>query len=196
MSKLKKFVLLLVATFLSVHIAMAEDMDINNQPTYRDGILTIPRVDTPEQVGKYQNAEFEFDQQLKAWRLQSVTTAQDNAPIDEVILSITDSFPAQVFLQVSGEFSSCGKLGEIDQRLQDNKLEIQIHAIYPPALTLCGQAINPFIKVIPLSVYGLNAGDYEYSINGSNNGTFNIPNDNKFGECEGIGDCQAIITGF
>lgn len=41
--------------------------------------------------------------------------------------------------------------------------------------------MRPFEKNIPLSVYDLKAGDYEYSINGGDyTGTFTLTQDNGF----------------
>ena len=36
-------------------------------PSYENGVLIIPRVDTPEQVGRYQDAIFQFDPQSNTW---------------------------------------------------------------------------------------------------------------------------------
>ena len=43
---------------------------------------------------------------------------------------------------------------------------------------LCTQAVRPFTEVIPLSVYGLEAGTYTYEVNGEFSGQFTLQQDN------------------
>jgi len=74
-------------------------------PTYKDSILTIPRVDTNEQIGMFQDARFVFSE--GSWKLLDFKTT-DTMPrlfqpyISQVKPIIIDSFPVQVFLRVTG----------------------------------------------------------------------------------------------
>jgi hypothetical protein len=166
----------------------AENMSGGNYPTYQDGILTIPRVDTPKQPGNYLDATFkQIDQNL--WELQGYKTANEyplqKAPIGQAKLVVTDSFPVQVFLNIQGTFTSgCGDLGQINQRLVGNRFEVTVHAEYPdlpPGSFACTANMRYFEKNIPLAAYDLNAGNYEYSINGGDyTGTFTLAKDNRY----------------
>lgn len=166
----------------------AENLPVDNYPTYQDGILTIPRVDTPERAGNYLDATFkQIDQNL--WELQRYKTANEypleKAPIGQAKLVVTDSFPVQVFLNIQGTFTSgCGDLGQINQRLVGNRFELTVHAEFPdlpPGSFACTANIRHFEKNIPLAVYDLNAGNYEYSINdGDYTGTFSLAKDNRY----------------
>jgi len=172
------------AVLLFIGSAFAESNSTDSYPTYQDGILTIPRVDTPDQAGNFLNATFKSTAQ-GTWELQGFKTVNEypleKAPIEQVKLVITNSFPIQVFLNVQGTFTSgCGDLGQINQRLISNRFEVTIHAEFPDA-PLCTQQVRAFEKNIPLSVYDLSAGSYEYSINGGDYvGTFTLTQDNRF----------------
>ncbi|MDR4514606.1 hypothetical protein [Nitrosomonas sp.] len=171
-------------------------------PSYENGVLIIPRVDTPEQVGRYQDAIFQFDPQSNTWALQHVTSTQYNAPriwsVD--VRVIDDAFPIQVFLQVTGDHG-CGGLGQINVRRSDNLFEVQISEIQLGSEIGCTADIKEFVRIIPLNVYRLNAGIYQYSVNGGNPGTFSLVKDNVFDdECGGTIDpadsrCGLIVSG-
>jgi hypothetical protein len=166
----------------------AENLSGGNYPMYQDGILTISRVDTPARPGNYLDATFkQIDQNL--WELQDYKTANEyplaKAPIGQVKLVVTDSFPVQVFLNIQGTLTSgCHDLGQINQRLVGNRFEVTVHAEYPdlpPGSYACTASIRHFEKNIPLAVYDLNAGNYEYSINGGDyTGTFTLAKDNRY----------------
>ncbi len=180
----------------------ASVLNNNNVPSYKNGVLTIPRVDTSYQIGDYQDARFTYDPQLNAWILRDVNPAKFNSAnprIKSVNVSvIDDSFPTQVFLQVVGDFT-CGELGQINTGREGNLFEVQISVIPTPPGQLCTQNITEFVRVIQLDVYRLDAGDYQYSINGGNSGTFSLTESNKFGECGGTSNpeeiCEIEVTG-
>lgn len=174
----------------------------NNVPSYKNGVLTIPRVDTPDQIGDYQDATLKFDSQLNAWVLQDVNPAKFNSANPRIksvnVFVIDDSFPTQVFLQVVGDYT-CGELGQINTGREENLFEVQISVIPTPPGQLCFQNITEFVRVIQLDVYRLDAGDYQYSINGGNSGDFSLTESNKFGECGGTINpeeiCEIEVTG-
>jgi hypothetical protein len=168
----------------SIGAASAENLPAGNYPTYQDGILTIPRVDTPEQPGNYQDATFK-QIALNLWELQGYKTANEyplgKALIEQVKLVVTDSFPVQVFLNIQGTIGSCDSLGQINQRLVGNRFEVTFHAEYPADFVICTADVKYFEKNIPLAVYDLNAGNYAYSINGGDyTGTFTLAKDNRY----------------
>ena len=167
----------------------------NNIPSYENGVLTIPRVDTPDQIGNYQDAVLKLDPQLNAWVLQQVNPAQFNSSNPRIksvnVFVISNSFPTQVFLQVTGDFT-CGEFGQINTGRKENSFDVQISVTPIPQGQLCTADITEFVRVIQLDVYRLSAGDYQYSINGGNQGTFTLTKDNKFGECGGTSNTEEI----
>ncbi len=144
---------------------------VGDYPTYdyENGILTIPRVDTPEQAGMFQDARMELTGEGH-WLLTGLKTAGTRPfyppTITKIELIVTETFPVQVFLKVSGFLPGSAQfLGKIPQRLKGNVFEIFIYGEnlysdpgFPMSVTI--------EEVIPLSVYGLSAGTYEYSLNG------------------------------
>lgn len=172
--------------FLSSNVALSQNIPVTDYPVYRDGTLTIPRVDTDAQAGNFQDAEFQFDTTTNTWTLlnyRETTIIPGQAPFQDKVESIiTDSVPVQVFLKISGLLPNpCSQLGQINQRLNANKFEITMHLLDPPLLnTSCIQVVVPYEKIIPLQVYGLSAGTYEYSVNGEHTGTFSLAIDNIF----------------
>ncbi|TRW89556.1 hypothetical protein [Candidatus Methylobacter oryzae] len=179
----------LIVAFLPAVTAFADD-----NPTYKEGLLTIPSIDTAEQVGKYQ------DVQLKptaegTWQLLSLKeTSMVNtgnrltfAPIYKVEVITTSSFPTQVFLKLFGRFNDCGSLSPVvHQRFDGNHFEVVLNEVYPTGdvLVACAVSVSGFAKTIPLSVYGLKAGTYSYSVASTNSnasgltGTFKLNADN------------------
>lgn len=157
----------------------------SDYPVYRDGILTIPRVDTDKQAGNYQKAELQFDSTTNTWKLLNFIESKVNpGPAtyqEKVEAIITGSSPVQVFLKISGEFSNgCEYFQQINQILKNNKFEITLHLgpnPFPPGIA-CTAALVPYEKIIPLKVYGLPAGTYEYSVNGEHTGSFTLTKDN------------------
>ncbi len=159
-------------------------------PLYKDRVLTIPSVSTSEQVGQYQDLIFNYTPQ-GTWQLSDLksigtrigTAAVNLTWITKVDVIKTDGFPVQVFLRVNGTYESCnsGKFGQINQRMVDNRFDIAItyNSTVSSVPVACLPSLLNFIKTIPLSVYGLNAGTYTYNVNGTT-GTFTLAADNKY----------------
>jgi len=176
-------ILALVIAFSPINLALGADY-----PSYKDGLLTIPAVNTADQVGKYQDITFKLtDQGL--WQLLNLrtigTTGLGQAQIEKIDVVKNDTFPTQVFLRISGWLSGCLSAGQfkIHQRLENNRFDIsvatQLQVDYDPQVTTCPAIIVPFMRTISLSVYGLNAGTYSYNVNGTT-GTFELTADNKY----------------
>jgi hypothetical protein len=188
-----KYCIAVIVLCGTINKAIAEN---NEVPNYDEkGTLTIFRVDTPNQVGNYQDAKLKFDPNMNAWVLQDVklTPLDPNNPVIKMVnvFVADDEFPVQVFLQITGSYT-CGDFGQINSRRKDNLFEIQITIVPPPAGNACTTDMKEFVRVVPLDVYRLNAGDYQYSINGGNSGSFSLAKDNKFGECGGTNNPEEI----
>lgn len=159
--------------------------DQGDYPVYRDGTLTIPRVDTDEQIGLFLGGVFQYDASINAWRLQDYEVA----PVVDIFLLeedgveviVKEALPTQVFLKVKGSFSDpCEKVDRISHRLKDNRFEVVINTVSTTSpLALCAAVVTPFEKVISLPVYGLSAGNYEYIVNGKITGSFELKSDNN-----------------
>lgn len=162
-----------------------------DEASYRDGVLTIPSVNTDAQIGQYQNAVLEMDAQ-GLWRLTGLrvldgSPAAYRAPVDQVEVVKTASSPVQVLLRVSGTFTSgCGSPGRVSQRRVASRFEIVLaDAFWAYDVALCTANMVPYVKTIPLDVYGLAAGTYAYDVNGIS-GSFELFADNVLsGDCVG-----------
>ncbi|MCW5617701.1 MAG: hypothetical protein KIS65_00540 [Nitrosomonas sp.] len=165
---------------------------VTDFPYYRDGVLTIPRVDTDEQPGAFLDGVFILDANSNSWQLQEFKSAELTPtsgrsiyflqPDDGVAIHITDSFPVQVFLNIRGHLSNgCVALRGIHQRLKNGRFEITVNAVSMvpnDGSVACTQALVPFERVVPLQVYGLPRGIYSYIVNGEIEGSFELTEDN------------------
>jgi len=174
-------VLSLAIALLPVNPAFGADA-----PVYKDGVLTIPSINTAEKVGQYQDVTFKLTEQgywqlsnLKAMGSVIGNISLGLAPIIKVEVVKTDTFPTQVFLRVSGGFSDgCPHMGQINQRLENNRFDVTVTSQHVIG-TICPAIETPFVKTFPLAVYGLSAGTYSYNVNGTT-GTFTLAVDNKY----------------
>ncbi|MDP2783741.1 MAG: hypothetical protein Q8O38_04005 [Sulfurimicrobium sp.] len=161
---------------------------------YKGGVLTLPRVDISDQVGKYQDVTFQLTQQ-GTWMLSAVqefgSRKLERVPVSGVEVIKTGSLPVSVYLRASGWHSSCGfsGSGRIHQRLEGMRFDVGITAPhteeYVNGQIACTASMRSFKMTVPLQVYGLSAGTYSYNVNGIT-GTFNLESDNKFPD-----DCDA-----
>ncbi len=154
----------------AINPSFEESSIANKYPTYQDGTLIIPLVNTSEQSGAFQDVTLQLTEQGE-WRLldfkMSGTPPLENPHVETVELIITESFPVQVFLKVNGMFiDGCTTMGKVSQRLIENRFEITMfvenHVKQPE--NACTTEVIKFEKIIPLSVYGQSAGTYEYTL--------------------------------
>ncbi|KHD05590.1 hypothetical protein PN36_07025 [Candidatus Thiomargarita nelsonii] len=167
-----------VIGFSALNIVFAD-----NNPTFQDGILILPSVDSPEKAGAYQNVRFKLTENNE-WELLDFVIIKELQYIDKVEIIKTDSFPIQVFLKVAGNIDGCSKIGQISYKLLEKRFDVWIYSIVDEKfstgdIVLCAAGFIPFTTIIPLPVYSLKKGDYEYSVNGHYMGTFNLAEDNK-----------------
>lgn len=158
-----------------------------DSPTYDGDVLTLPRVDTPSQVGQYQDVTFQLTPQgswtLTGGQVFGVGTIYQMA-VNHVEVVKTATFPVSVYLRVSGNETSCDTSGpaRFYQRLQGSHFDIDFSAPHLRPFTfgtLFCIDFPRFKETVPLQVYGLNAGTYSYNVNGIS-GTFTLDSDNKF----------------
>lgn len=180
----------------------------DTNPSYKNGVLTIPSVSTDEQVGQYRDAQLQLDGN-GAWQLDAVKVLGGEMvvqngrmvndglyklPVSSVELIKTSEVPVQVFLRIKGELGGCATLGDVSQRLVDDRFEVLLtdgttSSTY--AVSLCTADIRAYAWTVPLSAYGLSAGTYSYVVNGSVTGSFAVEADNVLsGGCQGAGVCQ------
>lgn len=183
MHQLRAAFTVLVLTFLFSHAAFSDKTNLGRYATYKDGILNIPRVDTDEQAGNYQEVTFQYDSEINAWKLltfRDTTIVPGEGIVPESVEPIIiDATLIQVLLKVSGKFpNGCGQFGQINQRVIDNRFEITMHLAPVPDDAVCTDALVPYERTIPLQVYGLNEGTYEYEVNGGNKGSFTLTRNN------------------
>ncbi|MBF0375871.1 MAG: hypothetical protein HQK72_00125 [Desulfamplus sp.] len=202
MKSAKILYLLGMLIVLAVSPVSGESLPAGEYPGYQTviqtgiqtGILTIPCVDTPEQPCMFQDAKFQLTEK-GGWSLTDYKVSGQSpftSPFAyNVEIIVTETFPVQVFLKVKVFFPYKGpKIGRIPQRLKDNRFEVVMYAVGTAGLPL----VEYFEEIIPLSVYGLSAGTYEYSLSGLRvfakpdigsylktfTGTFVLTRDNKF----------------
>ena len=167
--------------------AFSEDLPIIiEHPIYRDGTLYIPRVDTERHAGQYSDATLQFDSASGMWQLRDYFDVfpleGGSMPLlepEKLEIIVTNSSPVQVFLKASVKFvDGCIRYGQISQRRVGNTFEVVMpidHGIH--AAVVCADSVIDE-KVIPLQVYGLPAGTYDYIFNGQQTGTFTLSKDN------------------
>ncbi len=189
--------------------------DRGGYPIYNaeDGILTLPRVDVPDQVGRYQDVVLQFDPQRNGWVLEELQLRKHTTMGPKFLngfssVTTTDSgLIPYVTLHVSGEYT-CGRIGQINQRRTDNLFEIQITEDPLQHGEACDQVTRTFKRTIQLDVFRLQAGEYHYTFNGtiftnapefSIGGEFILPVDTIIplqdcgGNPEVVVDCTAFI---
>lgn len=146
--------------------------------------LTINAVDTDNQPGIFQDVVIEFARD-DLWRLVNMREGVLLPHIEKVELVQTISHPVQVFLTIRGEFpSGCGAIGEISQRNEGTKFIVSVYYknddwLTNPGQVACTLATVRFSRVIPLQIYGLAAGTYQYVLNNKFSGMFSLQADNQ-----------------
>ena len=154
----------------------------DDTPLFNGETLNIPTVDSINKPGEFQNVVLEATEQ-GTWQLLDYQIGHEiGEELHNIEIIKTDSFPIQVFLKISGTFfSGCLEVGQIRYRLVDNTFEVFVyfkHRLRDDELIICGQGFVPFSTIYPLPIYGLKAGEYNYSVNGTFVGGFNLDSDN------------------
>ncbi|EDN68837.1 conserved hypothetical protein [Beggiatoa sp. PS] len=140
-------------------------------------------MDSPEKGGAYQNVRFQLTEQGE-WQLLDFVITKELQYLDQIEVIKTDSFPTQIFLKVTGNFTTgCQEMGSISYRLLEQRFDIWMYSTqdenFLAVSSVADKVFSAFTQIIPLPVYSLKKGEYEYSINGRYTGSFNLAEDNK-----------------
>jgi len=168
---------------LSVLALLTASTANSANPEYASSRLTIPAVDADGKPGYFQDIVLEATSN-NMWKL---IEAYEAIPIpkniiEQVELIKTDSVPVQAFLKITGTFrDGCGSVGQVSHSLNENQYTIMTYYKLNKAREpiACTQALVPFTHTIPLPTYGLSAGEYQYTLNDSFTGSFELTTDNE-----------------
>lgn len=156
--------------------------DIDNPTYFKElEVLGIPHVGLPGVDGKYQNVIFS-KMENGYWDLVELKEKEQNDSlllIESVEVIVTNSSPIQVLLLVKGEVNfECSEVGRIVQSLDGILFNISIFTTANMEnLEACENTSTSFKRIIPLNVYGLEAGEYFFNING-HTGRFEFTDEN------------------
>jgi hypothetical protein len=157
--------------------------DIDNAPYLEGNKLHIPTLDTPALPGQYQGVEFT---QLSdgRWQLSSVAPDRKLVSVNRVELDQSAQLPVQVIMKINvNEKLSCLYDREIVTRYEEESQTFEVSLFKQEgdketdSCVLMGEAYE---AIYPLPVLGLPAGTYHVKINGSEEATFTLYQDNDF----------------
>jgi hypothetical protein len=142
--------------------------------------LDVPVVDIPGAPGAYRDAIFEKRPTDPAWKLIAVNQALalPSYSIKSVETVVSDDQPQQVFLRIRGSLPACSEVGHESIAMKGFQFSVTLfYAPVPPtppgeSPRMCLDVMVDFVKVLPMPVYGLNAGTYTFSVNGVDEGSF------------------------
>ena len=148
-------------------------------------ILTIPAVSSKKQDGAYQDVKFKLLPDGK-WELLDYKNRGMVDGITNVNISLTETFPVQGFLEISGAHTSgCGSIEKVRHQLVGNTFIVSVDDIPFPSKPLtedevfeCSMDLVDFSKTISLPLYGLKSGKYKYIVNDKFSGVFKLSSDN------------------
>lgn len=185
--------------------AKATEPDTSTYPFYNNtnsaaqfndngGDMFIGRVDLPNQLNAYNNVLLRRVT-ADTWKLINYTADWKVPVVNNVEVIMTDSFPMQVLLKVTGNTDTCSYLTNVNVNTGYSFFEVELHT--KTLAQFCQQeALLPFIKYVALPVYELGAGTYSYFVNNgsisgkqskNNTGTFTLKADNKYADDCGYG---------
>lgn len=187
------YLMMSAAAVLCSAAAIAAD-----SPDYNSSVLAIPRVDTPGQIGQYQDAVLQQTPQggftITSLKELGKSTVYNVGVIESVAVKKSGTLPVSVYLQISGTAAGCDFNGpaRLHQRQTGTRFDVNVSAshINPYSVAqICPANIRPFKLTVPLEVYGLAAGTYTYSVHGLT-GSFTLDVNNKFPD-----DCDVLKFG-
>ena len=161
---------------LAYFILTLGTVNADELPSFDNRILTIPVVNTPDQLGKYEQVQFQLADDGR-WDLLTYSQPQ-RAPVDIISIESLESFPVHVKGNVSGYLpNGCYEIGQTYVSREDNQFIVAINMSIPDPELACTQALVPYDLTVPLDVYGLTAGIYLVDVN-SVTGSFKLDHDN------------------
>lgn len=186
MPALKRAMAALLAALLAL-LLTAPHASAEERPWFRSQTLVIPRVDTPEQLGSYQDVVMKIDEQGRGNIVSIQALGQRNLhrlPVGDVSIVKSAGHPVAVHLRMNGVDPFCGAISpaRIQQRRTGTHFEIDVTADRAPREPYrgCAHLLLPFKLTAALDVYGLPAGTYTYSVHGFAAGSFTLERDNRF----------------
>lgn len=170
----------------AISLVLAGSAFASESPVYSDARaeLEIPTVKVEGVAGAYQDIRMKFEDS-DTLRMLSVKEGVLLDHINQVDVFQTNTFPVQVFLEISGDFpTGCGEIGQVQQSAEGNTVSVYVYFendawLANPSLVPCTLAMRPFKEVIPIKVYGLQSGVYQYTLNDEFTGSFTLATDNK-----------------
>ncbi|MBB1487243.1 hypothetical protein [Oceanospirillum sediminis] len=149
-------------------------------PVYSNNTLTIPTVGSDNNPATYLDVEL-VQTEAGKWQLTQARQSTLIDVIENVEVVKVDSFPVQIFLRLTGTFNNgCGQFGKVISEQENNLFQLSVYyEWYDEAVTLCTENLVPFDHLIPLTVYDLDAGEYQYTLNKNFSGSFLLEQDNR-----------------
>ena len=168
---------------------------------YFDGtVLTIPRVDTPGQVGKYQEGVMRRNPD-GTWSILSLRSVEPYSELSnlynnwrvQVVTTSVAAGPVSVYLRVRGADGGCPRHPvRVHQRRSGSEIAVSLTRDSTSS-GVCPAMMYPYHLSVPLDVYGLPAGTYSFVINNEYRGTFALERDNKFpDDCDAWQNCPFV----
>lgn len=191
-SQLMRLNLTIMTALLPINLVFAGD-----NPVLQDDFLKVPHIDTPEQVGQYQDAMFKRNGD-DTWAFLGMTETR-LAAVEKVEVIKISSRPVQIFLKVSGYLpNACYEVEQAGQRFEQlfnigepgveypaGQFDVALGLVPLQTFAACAEVIEPFERTIPLPVYGLSHGDYLFDVNGIA-GSFRLDKDNNLPKAYGL----------
>lgn len=171
-------------------------------PVFDGEFLRLPRVDTPTQLGAFQEGVLRQNRD-GTWSIVTLKTLNQALSPDEqrptslrnitwveVVATTTPAMPVAVFLKVMGWEGRCpsGTPTKIYQRREGSQISINLSVGLRSGAN-CPAQVYDYRVTVPLDVYGLPAGTYTYTINNQYSGTFTLARENKYAD-----DCDLSIV--
>jgi len=173
--KLTKIIGATISGLITLSV-MADSLPIYTEST---GELLIPIADSSTFPGYFQEVRLHSVGD-NLWEVIEFREGKLLNVIEVVELITIDSSPAQILLKISGTFTSgCGEIGYIREHLSGTQFDITVFYkndawLDNPGEIACTAALRPFSKIIPLRVYGLEQGEYQYAVNNEFTGNFTL----------------------
>jgi len=172
--------LVLVFAVCAPLASVAEPAELVKSPDGKH-TLQVPSLGFQDNPGQFQNARFQSADAGQSWTLLSVDQAflLNSVELDAVV--ITSDVPVQVLVKIKGYESPCAIVGRFETLREGNLLKVFLYTdpeSYPPPGGACIASVNFYSKTLPLPVYGLTAGQYQFSVNGKVSGNFTLAVDN------------------
>jgi hypothetical protein len=136
---LKHIFFIILIQFLTLNTVSADEafVSANKEVVFFDGtILTIPAISSEKQAGAYQEVKFKLLPDGK-WELLDYKTRGMVDGITDVNIYLTETFPIQGFLVVSGtHMTGCGSIKKVRHQLVGNTFIVSVDDIPYPSKPL------------------------------------------------------------